>query len=361
MHTLNRSFTWLLALVFALLAPLSQAQTPAPTIRTFTVDQVAQLSPGTELIFRANGTAGGALNLRIDGSNNLIGLIETRAGVYEGAYTISVLDKIPYNAKVSATLKVGERQTSATLAQNLLTNDAHAKAAAGTSSTTTVPVATTGPAITRFETRNKGVFSGGNLITFLVLGTPGASASVTMDGGATSVPLVEEKSGRYVAHYTIKTRDQLSATTQAQATLAQSDRKVSVSKTLASAALTTGASAKVAWSGSCANCGVVDAINSVKVKGTPNYVGAIAGGVAGAALGSQVGKGDGNTAATVVGAVGGALAGREIEKKVRETTQYDVVVKLNDGSSKTVRFEQAPPFNVGAKVRVDGNNVVATQ
>lgn len=351
MHTLNRSFTWLLALVFALLAPLSQAQTPAPTIRTFTVDQVAQLSPGTELIFRVNGTAGGTLNLRIDGSNNQIGLIETKAGIYEGAYTISVRDKIAYNAKVNATLKVGDRQAVATLTQNLLTDDAFAKANA---------VANPNPVISRFESKTTGALSGGNEISFVALGTPASKASVSLDGGKTSIPLVEEKSGRYVGSYTIKSRDQFTNESQAVVTLTQGDRKTTLGKNLA-VAFVTPETTKVAVAAICATCGTVTEINEVKVKGKPNYVGAIAGGVAGAALGNQIGKGDGNTAATVAGAVGGALVGREIEKKVRETTQYDVVVKLNDGSSKTVRFEQAPPFNVGAKVRVDGNNVVATQ
>ena len=37
--------------------------------------------------------------------------------------------------------------------------------------------------------------------------------------------------------------------------------------------------------------------------------------------------------------VGGAGAGREIEKRVRTTTVYDVVVKMDDASTRTVRFE----------------------
>ena len=100
--------------------------------------------------------------------------------------------------------------------------------------------------------------------------------------------------------------------------------------------------------------------SSVKLKGKPNYVGAIADGVAGAALGNQVGKGDGNTAATVIGAVGGAVAGREIEKRVRTTTVYDVVVKMDDASTRTVRFEAQPAFQAGSKVKVTGDTLVAS-
>lgn len=62
----------------------------------------------------------------------------------------------------------------------------------------------------------------------------------------------------------------------------------------------------------CVNCGVVEAINLVEVKGTGSYLGMIAGGVAGALLGSQVGQGRGTTAAQVAGAAGGAFAGSDV-------------------------------------------------
>ena len=81
--------------------------------------------------------------------------------------------------------------------------------------------------------------------------------------------------------------------------------------------------------------------------------------MAGAALGNQVGKGDGNTAATVIGAVGGAVAGREIEKRVRAGTVYDVVVKMDDASTRTIRFTNQPVFTAGSKVKVSGDTLVA--
>ncbi|MCY7308748.1 MAG: hypothetical protein LH632_21975, partial [Rhodoferax sp.] len=78
---------------------------------------------------------------------NLIGLPETQKGVYEGAYTISIRDKIRFDSKVNATLKVGERQTTVLLGQPLLTAEAQAKA---------VRAASPLPAISRLETRNDG-------------------------------------------------------------------------------------------------------------------------------------------------------------------------------------------------------------
>ena len=78
----------------------------------------------------------------------------------------------------------------------------------------------------------------------------------------------------------------------------------------------------------------------------------------GGVLGNQIGGGTGKTVATVVGTVGGAVAGNEIEKNVRSETHYDVVVKLDNGSSRTVRFQAEPVFKVGAKVKLSGDTLV---
>ena len=51
-------------------------------------------------------------------------------------------------------------------------------------------------------------------------------------------------------------------------------------------------------------------------------------------LGSQVGGGHGTQVATVVGAVGGGLAGNEIEKRVKTTKNYEITVRMEDGSSR---------------------------
>lgn len=328
---------------------LAQAQTGVPVIRSFSVDQVPQLTPGTELIFRASGSAGGELQLAIDGVASQLGLVETSSGNYEGAYTISIRDKFTPDSKVKATLRLGTRQTTTTLGQTLLTDDAHAKVMAAMHPN---------PQISRFETRNTGALSGGHELAFVVSGTAGAKAQVSLDGGKSQIALTEEKGGRYVGAYTVKTRDRFTDATQVQATLAIADKTARAVKDLAAGSIMPAALAQPV---ACEGCGVVQAVNKIKVKGKPNYLGAIAGGVAGAALGNQVGKGDGNTAATVLGAVGGAVAGREIEKNVRSGTYYDVVVKLGDGSSRTVRYETDPGFKVGGKVKLSGESLVSNE
>ena len=56
----------------------------------------------------------------------------------------------------------------------------------------------------------------------------------------------------------------------------------------------------------CPQCGVIESVRAVEVKGQASGVGAVAGGVAGAVVGSQFGHGTGRTALGVLGAAGGA-------------------------------------------------------
>lgn len=105
----------------------------------------------------------------------------------------------------------------------------------------------------------------------------------------------------------------------------------------------------------CATCGVVEGVREVQVKGEATGLGAVAGGVLGGAVGNQAGKGNGRKAMTVLGAVGGGLAGHEIEKRARAETHYDVTIRMDDGSVRTLRQKTAPAK--GARVTVDGKTI----
>ncbi|WP_428421408.1 glycine zipper 2TM domain-containing protein [Methylibium sp.] len=107
----------------------------------------------------------------------------------------------------------------------------------------------------------------------------------------------------------------------------------------------------------CAQCGVVESVQSVKVKGEAHGVGAVAGGVLGGVVGNQFGKGNGRAAMTVLGAVGGGFAGHEIEKNVKAKTVYNVRVRMDDGSVRTLQQSQAP--GIGARVKVEGSTLRA--
>ena len=112
----------------------------------------------------------------------------------------------------------------------------------------------------------------------------------------------------------------------------------------------------------CANCGVVESAVAVQRAGQVNGiansgvgVGAIAGGLVGGLLGNQVGGGSGKTAATVLGAAGGAYAGHAIEKNTKKVTVYEVRIRMNDGTIRTL--EQGSAIAAGTRVVVDGNTV----
>ena len=120
------------------------------------------------------------------------------------------------------------------------------------------------------------------------------------------------------------------------------------------------ASAKpvVARPANCPECGKVMAINVKEKAGESGAVGIIAGGLTGALIGNQVGKGHGNEVATVAGAAGGALLGNHIEKKVKTSKFWEVVVQHNNGHTATYSFPLEPGFAVGDVVAPSGDSIV---
>lgn len=107
----------------------------------------------------------------------------------------------------------------------------------------------------------------------------------------------------------------------------------------------------------CHTCGTVASIRDVKVKGEGSGIGAVGGAVAGGLLGNMIGAGRGKALATVGGAVAGGFGGNAIEKNVRATTHHEMVVRLDDGTTRT--FTQASPFpySEGERVRIVNGHV----
>jgi outer membrane lipoprotein SlyB len=109
----------------------------------------------------------------------------------------------------------------------------------------------------------------------------------------------------------------------------------------------------------CNECGVVDAVREVAVEPKGSGGGAVAGGVVGGILGNQIGKGTTRDIATVLGAVGGAFAGNHIEKSVKEAKRYDVIVRFEDGSTRTFSSETPPQWQSGDRVRLQNGVLTA--
>jgi outer membrane lipoprotein SlyB len=339
-----------------LAGPVYAQQSPssrlAPRIEGFDVKPVRQLAPGNELLFTLYGSPGGTARVRINGAATGLLLEEVEPGVYEGSYTIKSRDRITPESTVTANLRWGNQVASEILDDPLVVSRAAAKPVARS----TIAAA---PKIDRFDVEPVNRMAPGGDLFFALSGTPGADASVKITGVPGKLVLDEVRSGVYEGTYVIKNRDRIPPDARVTGRLRIGNQESAVTLTqplVASSAAP--ASARRTAARICANCGVVDAINVVEVKGKGNYIGMIAGGVAGALLGSQVGSGRGTTVAEVAGAAGGALAGNEIQGRVQTTKHYEVVVRLDGGGTQTISYTTQPTLRVGDKVKVENGALI---
>ncbi len=101
----------------------------------------------------------------------------------------------------------------------------------------------------------------------------------------------------------------------------------------------------------CAVCGRVESVRPVQRTQPATGVGVVGGGVVGGLVGNQFGHGNGRAATTVIGAVGGGFAGNAIEKHMHKVTVYQVSVRMQDGSLRTVETKTAPPIGKAVTLR----------
>jgi outer membrane lipoprotein SlyB len=364
MQIINTMLSSLAALMlffsFALPSNMALAQQSAivltaPKIEGFDVEPARRLSAGNELTFTLYGTPGGTANVRINGVAGRIFLDEVEAGVYEGTYTIKKKDRLTANTGVTANLRVGNQIAADVLDESILV---------GAASRTTRAAATPAVAVLKIDSLDvdpPARLQSGEQLFFTLHGTPGAKASLRIVGVKGKLLMEEVKSGTYETTYTIKDRDRIGANATVTATLQQGTREVSATLGRRLMAAPTPTPSPRHAAAVCANCGVVEAINVVEVRGDGTYVGKIAGGVVGGLLGSQVGQGRGTTVAEIAGAVGGAVVGNEIEKRVKKTTHYEVLTRLQGGGMQTINYATQPPFRVGDKVRIENGVLVSNQ
>lgn len=123
-----------------------------------------------------------------------------------------------------------------------------------------------------------------------------------------------------------------------------------------SAASPTAAAAPKSAPVRCAECGVIEEIRVTQVTDSASGLGAVAGGVTGALIGRQFGRGDGRTIAALAGAAGGAYAGNSIEKNMNKRVAYRIVLRMEDGSRRTLTQSAAPAY--GDRVRVVNQQIV---
>ncbi len=321
-----------------------------PRIHGFDVQPVAQATPGSELFFTLYGSPGGTARVQINGGGGLQ-LDEAEPGVYEGAYTIRQRDRIGPDSAATANLRLGNRVASSVLDEPLIAGATQPRFVAAP-----VAQAPALPTIERFEVAQVDRLAPPAELVFSLQGTPDGAASVRIAGLPGKLLLEEVRRGVYEGTYDIRGRDRISSDALVTSNLRVGARDTSRVLNMPLVA-SSGRSPLQRTSEKCFDCGVVEGINPVEVKGDGSYVGKIAGGVVGALIGSRIGQGSGRTAAEIAGAVGGAVAGNEIERRTKTTTHYEVVVRLPNGGTQTVSYAAPPPFSVGARVRVENGEL----
>jgi outer membrane lipoprotein SlyB len=274
-----------------------------------------------------------------------VALAETEAGVYEGTYTIRNRDRITAASTATANLRLGNRVASAILDEPLIGSNSAKRPLPPVTSAAT-------PKIDRFDVDPPAHLVAGEDLILSLSGSPGGAASAKIGGVKGKIVLNEIRTGIYEGTYTIKNRDRIAVNSVVTGNLRVDNRETSAvfGQSLAAGSRHQTSSRPAAHV--CVDCGVVEAIHVVEVKGQGSYLGAVVGGVAGVLLGSQVGHGAGTTVAEVAGGAGGAYAGNEIEKRMKTTKHYEVVVRLDNGGSKTISYTAQPGLAVGARVKV---------
>jgi outer membrane lipoprotein SlyB len=191
-----------------------------------------------------------------------------------------------------------------------------------------------------------------NLALALMLGTALTACQKSQDTSAQDAAAAAQAAQVTAAQQAAEAAQQAADTAKTEAAAAQ--KRAATAERRANEAQKSQAAAAAV----CNDCGTVVAIQAVKQKGSGSGIGAVGGAAAGGVVGHQIGGGRGKDVATVLGALAGAYAGNEAEKTIRETTVYDVTVRMDQsGASRTITVKDASGLSVGSKVRVDGDSL----
>ncbi len=247
-----------------------------------------------------------------------------------------------------------------------------------------------------FDVEQVASLAPGTQLNFSVFATPGAAATVLIDGVRRLVELREVEPGVYEGSHTIAVGDRLRLESSAVATVWRDGAvaRASLEESLVldgtpppPAATSRGAVTEVEplprdlpspvpapppgrygtavpapvgfapappiRSQACSDCAYVESIRSIESPNGPAVVGAIAGGIAGALFGDTIGKAHEKHVTRLLGAVGGALLGHEIERAATRRTQYEATLRLPDGGQRVRRYDSPPPFRAGETIHLE--------
>lgn len=164
-------------------------------IDNFSVNQVNQLTPGTELVFTLQGTPNSRATLTIGNVVTNLPMQEIESGVYEGRYTIRRRDQFSNNVVVRANLARGNRVASTRLQQPLVADTGFGNQTSQ------------GLSIDRFTVQPVQQLEPGTELNFTLTGTPNATATFSIAGVTSNQPMREVSPGTYEGEYVIRRRD----------------------------------------------------------------------------------------------------------------------------------------------------------
>lgn len=107
----------------------------------------------------------------------------------------------------------------------------------------------------------------------------------------------------------------------------------------------------------CHSCGTVESIREIEKAGEGSGLGMAGGAIGGAVVGKQFGNGRGRDALTILGAIGGGFAGHQVEKNIRTVKSYEVQVRMEDGSLRSLPSTTPPNWRAGDRVKVEGGSI----
>lgn len=125
-----------------------------------------------------------------------------------------------------------------------------------------------------------------------------------------------------------------------------------------------GGEADAAAPSACVGCGTVTAIREGGRRSGPAWTATVSGGVVGGASGADSGAypGAGGYKAKPPKqgpstGIGPTIGGYDSQTGFKRSAGYDVVVRMEDGSTRTVHTENRPGLSVGDRVKVAGGQV----
>jgi len=194
-------------------AATKRAVVPAPQITSFEMEPAQNVAAGNELFFRAEGTPGSRVTVRVGGVSRTLVLQEVDEGVYEGGYTLRPTDRANANSSATVTMRHNNRSSTSTMAR------LNASAPPVAATPAPQPARATAIALNRFVAMPVDKLEPGTELRFMAEGTPGQRATFAIENVATGIPMREVSPGHYEGTYTLKRLDKVTGGVPIVATL----------------------------------------------------------------------------------------------------------------------------------------------